>query len=108
MTYAVLNLVFDWCEYQIDKAHTDLVKDGETKVSMQYLEAIRKLAVALSDVMKYNQKGSCYVWRVYQLRGNRLSCKSYLVAISLHIGNFPYGIFPICYCKKYLGPVPAS
>jgi len=54
MTYAVLNLVFDWCEKQIDKARTDLVKDGETKVSMQYLEAIRKLAVALSDVMKYN------------------------------------------------------
>lgn len=54
MTYAVLNLVFDWCGQQIDKAHADLVKDGETKVSMQYLEAIRKLAVALSDVMKYN------------------------------------------------------
>ena len=54
MTYAVLNLVFDWFEKQIDKAHADLVKDGETKVSMQYLEAIRKLAVALSDVMKYN------------------------------------------------------
>jgi len=54
MTYAVLNLVFDWCEYQIDKAHTDLVKDGETKVSMQYLEAIRNLVVAVSNVKKYH------------------------------------------------------
>jgi len=54
MTYAVLTMVFDWCGKQINKAHDDLVKDGETKVSMDYLEAIRKLAVALSDVMKFN------------------------------------------------------
>ncbi len=54
MTYAVFTLVFNKREKQIDKAHADLVKDGETKVSMEYLEAIRKLAVALSDVMKYN------------------------------------------------------
>ena len=54
MTYAIFNLVLDWCGKQIDKAHAELVEDGETKVSMQYLEAIRKLAVALSDVMKYN------------------------------------------------------
>lgn len=54
MTYAVLNLVFQWCDQQVEKAHADMVKDGETKVSMQYLEAIHKLAVALADVMKYN------------------------------------------------------
>jgi hypothetical protein len=54
MTYAVLKMVFNWCEDQINKAHADLVKDGETKVSMDYLEAVRKLAVALADVMKYN------------------------------------------------------
>ena len=54
MTYAVFNIVLDWCGQQIDKAHTELVEDGETTVSMDYLEAIRNLAVALSKVMKYH------------------------------------------------------
>lgn len=54
MTYAVFNLVLDWCEQQIDKALTELVEDGETKVSEQYLEAIRNLVVAVSNVKKYH------------------------------------------------------
>jgi len=54
MTYAVFNLVLDWCGQQIDKAHAELVEDGETKVSMEYLEAIRNLVVAVSNVKKYH------------------------------------------------------
>jgi len=54
MTYSVLNLLLNWCGDQIEKAETDLKRDGKLKVSMGYLESIRKLAIALTEVMKYN------------------------------------------------------
>jgi hypothetical protein len=54
MTYAVLKLVYDWCVAQFDANNNSLKETGESKVSMEYLEALAALAEALNKVMKYN------------------------------------------------------
>ncbi len=54
MTYQILNLVYDWCVAQFDANNNKLKETGESKVSMEYLEALAELATALQKVMKFN------------------------------------------------------
>ncbi len=49
MTYQILNLVYDWCVNQMTANAS-----GKSKVSMEYLEALHDLAIALKKVMKFN------------------------------------------------------
>ena len=54
MTYQILTVVYNWCVNQHDVANTQLRDTGESKVSMEYLEALAELATALKKVMKFN------------------------------------------------------
>ena len=54
MTYAILNLVYDWCVAQFDANNNKLKETGEATASMEYLEALAELATAIKKVMKYN------------------------------------------------------
>jgi hypothetical protein len=54
MTYAILNLVYDWCVAQFDANNNKLKATGEATASMEYLEALAELATAIEKVKKFN------------------------------------------------------
>ena len=51
MTYAALNLVYNWC---VEQFVANSNKNGEATASVEYLEALEELAYALKKVMKFN------------------------------------------------------